>query len=92
MSGGDDSHVLALVEHICLTDLKRLIRHEISHFRPSEAKVHRTVILGGGDGGVLGLGPVAGIDDHHVGKDAHKCDVLHCLMGRPVFAQGDTGV
>ena len=92
MASGDDRDVFAFVEDVCLADLKRLIRHEVGHLRSSETEIDGSVVLRGGDGGVLCLGPVAGVDDNHVRKHSHERDVLHGLMGRSVLTKSQSGV
>ena len=92
MAGSEDGDILALVEDICLADLERLVRHEVGNLRSSETQVDRSVVLCGGDGGVLCLCPVARIDHDHVRKGAHEGDVLHGLVGGSVLSEGDSCV
>ena len=93
MPAGEDGHILALIHHVCLANHERLVGiGEIGHGRTAEAKVHRAVPFGGGDGGLLGLVVVAGHHDGHSGKGAHQGHVFHRLVRGAVLAEGDAGV
>ena len=93
VAAGDDGDVLALVEDLGLADHELLVlRGEVRDARTAEAQVHGTHVLRGGDGGVLGLVEVAGVDHDHLREGAHEGHVLHGLVRGAVLAEGDARV
>ena len=90
---GDDSDILAFIHIVHLADLEGCVRvGEIGHRRASETKIYGAVPLCCGNGGLLGLVEIARNHDNHTGEGAHKGDVLHRLVRRTVFAEGDACV
>ena len=93
VAGGDEGDVGAFVQHQGLADDKRLVGGgEVRNGRAAESEIDGSDVLGGGEGGLLGLVVVAGVDHHHVGKHLHEAEVLHHLVGGAVLAHGDAGV
>ena len=88
----EEGDVLALVQHVCLSDLERLVWCEVGNLRTAETQIDRTIVFGRGDRRVLCLCPVARVDHNHFRKGTHQGDVLHCLVGGAVLAEGDSGV
>ena len=93
VTGGKNRKVFAFVHHIGLPDDERLVGiGEIGHGGTAETQIDGAVVFRGGDGRLLRLVVVAGVDDHHLGQSAHQGDIFHRLVGGAVFAEGDAGV
>ena len=93
VAGGDEGDIGAFVHHHGLADDERLVGGgEVRNGGASETEIDGSDVLGSGEGGLLGLVVVAGVDHHHVREHLHQAEVLHHLVGGAVLAHGDTGV
>ena len=92
---GDDGDVLAVLQRDALVQLKLvaldLVRDGLNG-SAAQAQVSRAVILEQRLDGELHLVAVAGAQDLHAGDDAHQGQILGALVGRAVFADGQTAV
>ena len=92
---GDDGDVLAVLQRDALVQLEPvaldLVRDGLDG-GAAQAQVSRAVILEQRLDGKLHLVAVAGAQDLHAGDDAHQGQILGALMGRAVFADGQTAV
>ena len=94
-ASGDDGDVLAVLQRDALVQLKLvaldLVRDGLNG-SAAQAQVSRAVILEQRLDGELHLVAVAGAQDLHAGDDAHQGQILGALVGRAVFADGQTAV
>src|SRR5574344_2823914 len=84
----EKSNIRTFAEYLGLTNLEgSSFGGEVGHFGASQSEIHRTFVLGSGDGGHFGLVEVAGHEYRHVRQGFHQSNVFHCLMGSTVFTK-----